>query len=412
MNDSRGNQTSELSDVIARIQSVDVDQISHDPEAKADLLLLARKLTASLEGSVNRATDLVFRPYTTIAARIAVDLNLFEHIASKSGSITSRELATLSKADELLIARILRLLATADFVEESGEDQWSANDTTRAMTSPPIAAGHRFVYDVLITSAIKAPKFLRETKYKMPTEPADTFVQYANQTKLNFFEYLHSIPPRLRDFNLFMGNSMGTREYWHDWYDMEGRLLNEFDLSQSSTLLVDVGGGKGHDLQSFYASFGKSSGQDQRKLVLQDLPHVVDAIPDAELPPTVVKMAHDFFTEQPVKAARGYFLHHILHDWSDKYCHQILHSLRPAMVPGYSKLLIHELILPNTGAVEMQARFDLVMMTLNGGMERSRTQWIKLLQDSGFCNIQIHEHLDHDGIIEAEVAPDADGPQS
>jgi hypothetical protein len=61
------------------------------------------------------------------------------------------------------------------------------------------------------------------------------------------------------------------------------------------------------------------------------------------------------------------------------------------------------LYFPNTGAVEMQARFDLVMMTLNGGMERSRTQWVKLLEDAGFGNIQIYEHLDHDGIIEAEV---------
>lgn len=76
------------------------------------------------------------------------------------------------------------------------------------------------------------------------------------------------------------------------------------------------------------------------------------------------------------------------------------------MVPGFSKLLIHELILPDVGAAEIQARFDLVMMTFNGGMERSRAQWTKLLQDAGFTNIQIWEHLDHDGIIEAE-APSA-----
>lgn len=43
------------------------------------------------------------------------------------------------------------------------------------------------------------------------------------------------------------------------------------------------------------------------------------------------------------------------------------------------------------------------MMTLNGGMERTRSQWIKLLEDAGFCNIQFHEHFDHDGIVEAEV---------
>jgi hypothetical protein len=135
----------------------------------------------------------------------------------------------------------------------------------------------------------------------MPTEPTDTFVQYANQTNLNFFEYLQSIPPLLADFNLFMGNTMGAREYWHDWYDVQGCLLADFDPSKSSTLLVDVGGGKGHDLQAFNTAFGNPSWQDQRKLVLQDLPHVINTIPDGELPSTVVRMAYDFFTEQPVK---------------------------------------------------------------------------------------------------------------
>jgi hypothetical protein len=60
--------------------------------------------------------------------------------------------------------------------------------------------------------------------------------------------------------------------------------------------------------------------------------------------------------------ARAYFLHHILHDWSDKYCLQILKQLRDAMTPGYSKLIIHELVLPDVGATELQARFDLTMM--------------------------------------------------
>lgn len=102
--------------------------------------------------------------------------------------------------------------------------------------------------------------------------------------------------------------------------------------------------------------------------------------------------------------ARGYFLHHILHDWSDKYCHLILKAVRSAMKPGYSKLLIHELILPDSGAAEIQARFDLVMMTFNGGMERSKAQWTDLLEDAGFVNIKFWEHGDADGIVEAEVA--------
>lgn len=97
-------------------------------------------------------------------------------------------------------------------------------------------------------------------------------------------------------------------------------------------------------------------------------------------------------------------MHHILHDWSDKHCHVILNQLRQAMQPGYSKLLIHDLILPKTGAAEFQARYDLTMMTFNSGMERSASEWVLLLETAGFKVTGIFEHLDADGIIEAEVA--------
>lgn len=74
------------------------------------------------------------------------------------------------------------------------------------------------------------------------------------------------------------------------------------------------------------------------------------------------------------------------------------------MTPGYSKLLIHDLILPDVGVTEIQARFDLTMMTFNSGMERSRKEWTKLLEDAGFNVLGLWEHLDVDGIVEAEVA--------
>jgi hypothetical protein len=42
-------------------------------------------------------------------------------------------------------ARVLRLLAAVDFVENPALDTWAANETTWAMASAHIAAGHRFV---------------------------------------------------------------------------------------------------------------------------------------------------------------------------------------------------------------------------------------------------------------------------
>lgn len=75
------------------------------------------------------------------------------------------------------------------------------------------------------------------------------------------------------------------------------------------------------------------------------------------------------------------------------------------MTPGYSKLLLHELVLPDVAANTYQAIWDMTMMTFNGGLERSRSQWIELLTDAGFIVVDFHSvDPDADGIVEAVVA--------
>jgi hypothetical protein len=113
-------QSGPLAAALYAIQDVDVEHLVDDKALQAETLSHARALVNLLEEPVNRATDLVFKaslhcycsiyhadlvlkPYTTVAARIAVDLGLFQHIVSARHDITSRELAALTKADESLI---------------------------------------------------------------------------------------------------------------------------------------------------------------------------------------------------------------------------------------------------------------------------------------------------------------------
>lgn len=74
------------------------------------------------------------------------------------------------------------------------------------------------------------------------------------------------------------------------------------------------------------------------------------------------------------------------------------------MTPGYSKLIIHDLVLPDVGASTTQANFDMAMMTINSGMERSAHQFTQLLENAGFKVTSIWSFPDKDGIVEAEVA--------
>lgn len=52
------------------------------------------------------------------------------------------------------------------------------------------------------------------------------------------------------------------------------------------------------------------------------------------------------------------------------------------MKPGVSRLLISEIVLPDTGADVLSGWMDLTMMTVSGS-ERTETHWARLLEKSG-----------------------------
>ena len=140
---------------------------------------------------------------------------------------------------------------------------------------------------------------MKEAGYRCPTEPKDGTVQYAFQTKYHIFDLLNSMPHIMHDFNEFMGNTMGARKYWVDWYPVQERLLQ--GAAKSTALIVDVGGGKGHDLQAFHEKYPQRG-----RLVLQDLPQAIDNI--KELDPAIERAKYDFFTDQPTRGTESTLL--------------------------------------------------------------------------------------------------------
>ena len=77
------------------------------------------------------------------------------------------------------------------------------------------------------------------------------------------------------------------------------------------------------------------------------------------------------------------------------------------MTKGYSKLLIHDLILPDRHVPTFAGLMDLIMVVFNCGMERSRAQWTKLLADAGFRVVKFWINVeDLGGIVEAVLMDD------
>ena len=151
---------------------------------------------------------------------------------------------------------------------------------------------------------------------------------------------------------------------------------------ENAPLLVDVGGGLGFDVSEFHDRFLNLRGQ----LILQDLPAAIDNVKD--LSSDIKVMKYDFFTPQPIKGARAYYLRQILHDWPDKQSRQILEIIRDAMSPE-SVLLINENDMPAENAALYSANIDLSMMALFSSLERTQAQWVELVESAGFDVVKV-----------------------
>ena len=121
------------------------------------------------------------------------------------------------------------------------------------------------------------------------------------------------------------------------------------------------------------------------RLFLQDKADVLEKATD--LPSSITKVPHDFFKSQPILGARAYFFHQVLHNWVDKDAIMILNQIKPVMKrrsePGYSRVLICDMVMPSIGASVKNTTMDLVMMTTTAALTRNEKQWRGLVEQAG-----------------------------
>jgi hypothetical protein len=151
-----------------------------------------------------------------------------------------------------------------------------------------------------VAAAHALPKWLEQNHYRSPTEGRNSPFSLGFKTDLHFFEFLGANPeyPALAaQFNNLMSAYHQGRPSWMDvgFYPVQDKLIQGARRGEDEVFIVDVGGNKGHDLEEFTSKWPDYPG----RLILQDLPHVLDNI--TTLHRSIEPMTHDFFTEQPVK---------------------------------------------------------------------------------------------------------------
>ncbi|KAL9617310.1 MAG: hypothetical protein Q9160_007890 [Pyrenula sp. 1 TL-2023] len=374
-------RTSEAIGLINQLRdTIDVQAETASLEStRAQALHICQLLKSSLEQPEKIALETALLPTYTMCTRTAIHLGIFQILSERNGPMKLTELATQSQADHLLLARTLRMLDSMGAVKQISEEVYEATPVTKALGTPSMQAIHKHIGEQAGPSMSKFPQWLSEKGAKCPSDPRDGLLQFAFGTHLEAFEYWHSDPVTLSTFNTAMDAVNGAQLNWLTWFPVREQVFDGMKLDEDSVALVDVGGGRGQQLELFRKKCSSSPG----RLILEELPAVVDDITQP-LNPAIEIVKYDFFQQiQPVSGARAYFFSGVFHDWHDESCLKILRNTAAAMTKGYSKILICDMVLPETGCSFFQAALDITMMALHAGMERSKSQWTALLDQAG-----------------------------
>jgi hypothetical protein len=150
--------------------------------------------------------------------------------------------------------------------------------------------------------------------------------------------------------------------------------LAAYDFSGLRSL-ADIGGGNGYLLKAVLGATPGLQG------VLFDLPSVIEQ--NAGAASSRLKLRSGSFFEDGLPVCDAYFLMQVLHDWSDEEAERILTSIRRA-APENAKVLIAEWLVPEDGKPSWTLLIDMIMMTELTGMERTESEFKKMLARTGF----------------------------
>lgn len=232
--------------------------------------------------------------------RLSLDIHLFDALVADNGiPKTSKAIAekTEPRAEPNLVSRMLRHLAAMGTILEIDVDTFAPTPLARSLTEERFRDFIYFIADNVQPVHQKAPAFFEKTNYTAPMSSTDGLWQYAYDAKgVHYFEYFEKVPLMGKRFAGMMDVWSQDRPKWfqENYYPLKSRLI-EGAKAEGEHFLVDIGAGSGHDLQQLHDAFG---GDLPGKLVLQDRPEIVGL---AKVTPEIVRMGHDFLTEQPVK---------------------------------------------------------------------------------------------------------------
>jgi hypothetical protein len=316
----------------------------------------------------------------TVAARalwVAAEFGIADHLDNEPRAVA--ELASVTKTEADALYRILRLLATVGVFEEHDGRRFGHTEMSRTLrTDHPTRTraavqmlGSDGMYRALGAMGVSARTGGTGWEAAMG-EP--------------IFDWMAHEPAAAAMFNdAMIGIHGGEPPAVATAYPFTGTV-------------VDVGGGSGNMIVNVLRQHPEARG------VTYDMPHVVVEAQrrfEAEGLSGRARVEGGSFFDGVPAGGDLYILSHIIHDWDEPRCLQILEHCRKAKAPG-GKVLIVEMVVTPPNVPHPGKMLDLVMLTVPGGRERTPEEYRDLLAKAGLRLTRIIPTASPVSVVEAE----------
>ncbi|XP_045820846.1 isoflavone 4'-O-methyltransferase-like [Trifolium pratense] len=323
----------------------------------------------------------VYNFVSSMALKSAMELGIADAIHNHGKPITLPELASslrLHPSKVNILYRFLRLLTHNGFFAKTtvkskeGEEEiaYSLTPSSKLLISGKSTCLSAYIKGALHQSSIdmwgSSEKWFNEDKEQPLFECAKG---------KSFWDFLNKDSDALSMFQDAMASD--SRMFKLD-------LQENKRVFEGLESLVDVAGGTGGVTKLIHEAFPNI------KCTVFDQPQVVANLTGNE---NLNFVGGDMFKSIP--PADAVLLKWVLHDWNDEQSLKILKNSKEAISHKGKdgKVIIIDISIDETsddhGLTELQLDYDLVMLTMFLGKERTKKEWDKLIRDAGFSSYKI-----------------------
>ncbi|KAL8482924.1 hypothetical protein ACS0TY_025823 [Phlomoides rotata] len=330
--------------------------------------------TVELHDAQTHIWNHIFNFINSMSLKCAVQLGIPDVIQKQGKPMTLSELANalpINKAKSNDLYRLIRILVHSKFfdkvkISEDEEAYFLTRDSRLLLRDEPLS---------------NAP-FLLAMLHPVMVDPFHNLGEWFQNDSPSAFVTKHG-----KNLWEYAGEEHMFNRLFNEAMASDARFVSNIltkeckQVFEGLETMVDVGGGTGMVAKAVADAFPGL------KCIVLDLPHVVDGMEGFE---NLRYVGGDMFESIP--HADALFFKWIFHIWGKEENIKLLKKCKEAIIPS-GKVIIFEMVVDDQikdhEATATQFFFDILMMTMTTGKEKTEKDWAELFFAAGFKSYKI-----------------------